>query len=58
MMVYIRENSMLCDIMYGQTRAVYNKEHSCFCEYVNKLRTNRVAAYVHVRQTMGMAANR
>ncbi len=58
MLVYGRENSMPCDIMYGQTGAVYNRQHSCFCEYVDKLRTNMVAAYVRARQIMGTAANR
>ncbi len=57
-LVYGRENSMPCDVMYGQTGAVYNRQPSCFCEYVDKLRTNIVAAYVRVHQTMGMAANR
>ncbi len=51
MMVYGKENSMPCDIMYGQTGAVYNRWQGCFCEYVDKLRTNMVSAY-------GIAANR
>ncbi len=46
------------DIMYGQTGAVYNRQHSCFCEYGDKLRTNMVATYVRAHQTMGIAANR
>ncbi len=58
MMVYGRENSMPCDIMYGQTGAVYNKQHGCFCEYVDKLRANMVSAYVRASQTMGIAATR
>ncbi len=57
MMVYGKENSMPCDIMYGQTGAVYNRQYSCFCEYVNKLRTNTVSAYVRGWQAMGIAAN-
>ncbi len=58
MMVYGKGNSMPCDIIYGQTGAVYNRQHCCFCEYIDKLRTNMVSAYVHARQTMGIAANR
>ncbi len=37
MLVYDRENSMPCDILYGQIGAVYNRQHSYFYEYVNKL---------------------
>ncbi len=44
--------------MYVQTGNVYNRQHSCFCEYVNKLRTNMVTTYVHAHQSMGMATNR
>ncbi len=40
------------DIMYGQTGAVYNIQHGCFCEYVDKLRTNTVSTYVRACQTM------
>ncbi len=54
MLVYGRENSMPCDIMYSQTGAVYNRQHGCFCEYIAKLKT----AYVHACQTMSIAANR
>ncbi len=46
MLVYGREHSIPCDIMYGQTGAVYNRQHSCFCEYVDNPRTNIVVAYV------------
>ncbi len=49
---------MPCDIMYGLTGAVYNKQHDCFCEYVDKRRTSMVSAYVRASQTMGIAANR
>ncbi len=49
---------MSCDIIYGQTDAVYNGQHSCFYEYVNTLETNMVATYVRASQTMAMAANR
>ncbi len=45
------------NIMYGKTGAVYRQE-SCFCEYVDQLRTNMVAAYVQARETMGKAANK
>ncbi len=58
MLVYGRENSMPCDIMYGQTGAVYNRQHSSFCEYVDKLQNNMVASYVRAHQTMGTAAKR
>ncbi len=58
MMVYGKENSMQCDIMYGQKGAVSNRQHGCSCEYVDKLRTNMVSAYVRARQIMGIAANR
>ncbi len=58
MLVYSRENSIPCDIMYGQTGAVYNRQHSCFCEYIDKLRTNMVEVYIRACQTMGTAANR
>ncbi len=57
-MVYGKENAMPCDIMYGQTGAVYNRQHGCFCEYVVKLRTNMVLVYVRAHQTMSIAANR
>ncbi len=57
-LVYGKENSMPCDIMYDQTGAVYNRQYGCFCEYVDKLRTNMVVAYVRARQIMGIAANR
>ncbi len=58
MLVYGRENSMPSDVMYGQTGAVFNRQHSCFCEYVDKLRINMVAAYVRACQTMGTEANK
>ncbi len=34
-LVYGREYLMPCNIMYGQTGAVYNRQHSCFCEYLD-----------------------
>ncbi len=49
---------MPCDIMYNQSGGVYNRQHSSSCEYIDKIRTNMVAAYVHACQTMGIAANR
>ena len=58
MLVYGRENTMPCDIMYGQTGALYNKRHGCYCEYVDELKNNMVAAYVRARQSMGVAASR
>ncbi len=58
MLVCDRENSMPCGIMYEQKGAVYNRQHGCFCEYVDKLRKSMVAAYVRARQTMGIPANR
>ncbi len=58
MVVYGNENSIPCDIMYGQTGAVYNIQHCCFCEYVDNLRINMVSAYVRAHQIMGIAANR
>ncbi len=48
MKVYGKENSMPCDIMYGQRGAVYNRQHGCFCEYVDKLRYRPM--FVHVKQ--------
>ncbi len=51
MLVYSKENSMPCDIMYSQTGAVYNRQYVIVYEHVDRLRTNMVAA--HARQTMG-----
>ncbi len=59
MMGYCGENSIPCDIIYGQTGAGTINRIFVFVNMLTHLiRTNMVAAYVCACQTMGMAANR
>ena len=49
---------MPCDIMYGQTEALYLKKYKCYCEYFDEIKNRMVAAYAHAPQALGVAANR
>ncbi len=46
------------NVCYPVKIKVNNKQYGCFCEYVDKLRTNMVSAYVCACQTMGIAVNK
>jgi hypothetical protein len=45
MMVYGRESTMPCDIMYGNMTNKIPRSHACYCAYVDDLRSKMVNSY-------------
>jgi hypothetical protein len=45
MMVYGRESTMPCDIMYGNMTNKIPQSHVCYCAYVDDLRTKMMSSY-------------
>jgi hypothetical protein len=45
MMVYGRESTMPCDIMYGNMTNKIPQTHECYCAYVDDLRSKMVNSY-------------
>ena len=58
MLVYGRECSMPCDIMYGNMHNVLPQSYRCYCAYVDHLRTTMVDSYETAFECLKTAALR
>jgi len=59
MLVYGRETMMPSDILFGQTNVPPRLDpYSCYCDYVNWLRSSMVRAFARARDQLGISASR
>ena len=59
MLVYGRETMLPSDILFGQTNVPPKLDpFSCYCDYINWLRSSMVRAFARARELLGISAKR